>query len=312
MCAVGAALAVLPAAASAQWRLASPAAAAVWYSALDSMRLPGPGAFAFTRSDGPPTTRLGRALAGERFEILHFLPLYFPSASRAALLDAVDDAAASRAPRTPRAQFAVGALRQSISDAEDRQLLADLAAVARGITPTVATPDQVAAWQDAWNRRFARPLAPFLAAHRLDAGMLLVIPALGPEGRIFAGLPADRADNLVAVGAPLGPADADGPLFAAVRELCFPLVSRVADAAPTLARQAPSGGEAARRASIAAVRCGAELLDLVLPAEAHAYRAHWRAAARAAADADFDALFPADPLLSPRLRAALKPYAPPR
>ena len=101
----------------------------------------------------------------------------------------------------------------------------------------------------------------------MAAGLLWVLPALGPEGRLFAGVAADRTDNIVAVAA--DPASGYGPLYAAVR-------------------------------------CGAELLDRVAPAEAAPYRAHWlRAAGRASA---FDAAFPADAVLAPVVRTALERY----
>ncbi len=301
-----------PTLADAQWRVAAPAATSAWYAALDSVRLPGAGAFSFTRAAGPANTPLALALASGRFDVLHFVPLYYPSASRSALADALDDAAGSATPRAPRAQLVVGILRQSIADPQDRQRLTELAALVRHIAPPVVAAAQIDAWQDAWNRRFAAGLAPFLARERLDAGILLVVPSLGPEGRLFAGIPANRTDNLIAVATPLGPDDADGPLFAAVRELCFPLVSRVADGSPAFARGAGTSREAARRTSIAAVRCGADLLELLLPSEAPGYRAHWRAVAHASSDAAFDDLFPPDPLLSTRLRTALQSPAPPR
>ncbi len=290
---------------AAQWRFAAPAAATSWFAVLDSLRLTGQGALPLTRTTGAPSTPLGRTLTESKYDILHFVPLYYPSASQGALADAVEDAAGTAAPRADRAQFVVGALRRALPDPRDRRPLVELAAAVRRAQPAGVAPAQLAAWQEAWNRRFNVGLARFLAAERLDAGLVLVAPALGAEGRVFSGVPADRADNIIAIGTGAGPNDPDAPLFAAVRELCFPLVSRVADATPQFRRAARNAQDAARRSSIAAVRCGADLMDLLLPAEAASYRAHWRAVAVASASS-FDTLYPPDALLDKPIGAALR------
>ena len=299
-----------PTAATAQWRVAAPSAAVAWFAAVDSLRLPGRGAFPFTRTAGAPSTALGRRLAaGSRFDILHFVPLYYPSASQDALADAVVDAAERHAPRAPRARFVVGALEQAVPNAADRQALVEVAALARRLTPPSPTAAQLAGWQDAWTRRFAAPLAPFLAGERLDGGALWIIPSLGAEGRVFAGVPADRFDNIIAVGTPFRPGDDDGPLFAAVRELCFPLVSRVADGSAAFARGVRDAGDAARRTSVAAVRCGADLLERLAPQETPGYRAHWLLVASARPEVPFDVVFPQDPVLNAPLRSALPEFS---
>jgi len=289
--------------AQAQWRITAPPAATAWFTALDSLRLAGRGVLPLTRSQGAPRSTLGQALSSDRFAVLQFAPLYYPSATQAALADAAEDAAGTASPRAARAQFLVGALRQALPDPRDRKPLVELAAFVRAVTPAAIPQAQLARWQTAWDGRFALPLVPFLRAERLDGGVLMVIPALGAEGRLFAGVPDNRADNLIAVQAPLDPNDADGPLYAAVRELCFPLVSRTADATPEFRRDARSARDAARRASLAAVRCGADLLDQLAPREAEGYRAHWRAVAGAAGS--FDTLFPPDVVLTPRILEAL-------
>jgi hypothetical protein len=293
----------LAAPAAAQWRIAAPPAATAWFAALDSLRLAGRGALPLTRSQGAPRSPLGQTLAADRYAVLHFAPLYYPSATLPALADAVEDAAGTGAPRAPRAQFLVGAIRQALPDTRDRRALAELAALARVVSPPTVPAAQLAVWQTAWDGRFALPLLPFLRAERLDGGVLMIIPSLGAEGRLFAGVPGNRTDNLIAVQAPLDPNDADGPLYAAVRELCFPLVSRTADATPEFRSDARSSRDAARRASLAAVRCGADLLDRLAPREADGYRAHWRAVAGGAGS--FDTLFPPDAVLTPRVLEAL-------
>jgi hypothetical protein len=303
----GAIVAVLvPAVAAAQWRVASPPAAASWFQLLDSLGVAGTGALRFTAAGAERSTDLGRTLSrGGRYDILHFVPLYYPSAGTSALADALTQAAGTAPPTAPRAQFLVGALRQTLPSAADRAPLTLLADGLRRTTARRVSPDALDALQAHWNRALAPALAPFLRDQQMDAGLLWVLPALGPEGRLFAGVASDRTDNIVAVAA--GPAGGNGPLYAAVRELCFPLVSRTAEASAEFRRTAGSSADAARRTGIAAVRCGAELLDHVAPAEAGPYRTHWeRVATRALT---FDAAFPPDAALAPALRVALQRYA---
>lgn len=304
---VAAAAALLvPTVVAAQWRLASPPAAASWYALLDSLGVAGTGAFRFTATGAERATDFGRRLSqGGRNDILHFVPLYYPSAGTAALADALTQAAGTAPPTAARAQFLVGALRQALPSAAERAPLAELANALRRQSARRVSADTLGALQAHWNRALAPALTPFLRDQQLDAGLLWVLPALGPEGRLFAGVAADRTDNIVAVAA--APEGGHGPLYAAVRELCFPLVSRTAEATPAFRRTAGNSAEAARRAGIAAVRCGAELLDHVAPAEAGPYRTYWeRVTTRAQS---FDAAFPPDPILSPAIRASLERYA---
>lgn len=290
------------------WRFTASDAAAAWFQALDDAHLGGPGAFSFNRSQGTAESRLARSLAASsKYEILHFAPLYYPSATRQALVRATRDAAASSpAPSTPRAAFLVGALTSALPDPAQRAPFAELADAVERSHPPVVPVAALDGWQRAWDTRFAVALAPYLHAERLDGGVVMVAAALGPEGRLFAGRPGDRTDNLVAVGTFDGSPSADAPVFALVRELCFPLVSRAADQSPSLRT---SRTDAARRSSIAAVRCGAELLDRLLPAEAGAYRAHWTHVADPGGHTVFNTLFPPDPILAPRIHTALAQFA---
>ena len=286
------------------WRFSAPEAASAWFQALDDAHLRGPGRFAYYRTPGTADSRLARTLAASgQYEILHFVPLYYPTATRAALARALRSVATSQAaPSAPRAAFLEGALTGALRTSAERAPLAELAAAVEAGRPPVIPPAAVERWQRAWNERFAAALAPFLRAERLDGGVVMVAAALGPEGRLFAARPADRADNIVAVGTFDASPAADAPVFALVRELCFPLVSRAAEQSPALK---VARNEAARRTSEAAVRCGAELLDRFAPAEAAGYRGLWRQLAAADGATDFDTLFPPDPVLAPRIRAVL-------
>lgn len=291
------------------WRFTAPDAAAAWFHTLDNTHLAGPGALSFYRSPGTPDSRLARTLAASSgYEILHFAPLYYPSATRQALVSAISDAAApSPAPGAPRAAFLMGALASTLPAPAQRAPLAELADAVERSHPPVVPAAALDRWQRAWDTRFAAALAPFLHAERLDGGVVMVAAALGPEGRLFAGRPDDRTDNIVAVGTFDAAPSADAPVFAFVRELCFPLVSRAADQSPSLRA---SRAEASRRSSIAAVRCGAELLDRLLPAEAGAYRALWQHIAEPGGHAVFDTVFPPDPVLAPRIHTALAQLSP--
>lgn len=300
---------------AARWTVAAPDAALAWYAVLADHALPGDGAFAFTaRSAGGPAVPEARrrALAAMRGrDVLHFVPLYHPSGDRAALAAAVRAAARDAGPEAahaPRAALLVGALRRSIPAVDRARELGPLAdaLVQRRVAPVDAA--RLATLQRALDSLWLPALAPWLALERLDAGRLVVAPALGPEGRLFSGT-ADRADNLVAVGAFADDPDPEAPLHAFAREACFPPVSRV-----TTADRGFRVGDAAaaRRASLAAVRCGASLLDARLPSRAAAYRAFWlrRAGASAPAEeaalrASFDRAFPSDPDLEPAIRRAL-------
>jgi hypothetical protein len=314
------------------WVISAPDAALAWYAVLADLRLAGDGAFPFTRAtpDAPATTTAAPSstLSTVRgHEVLHFVPLYHPSADRvglAAALRAAADSASADAPSSaaaavsPRATLLLGALTQSLAPRDRRAHLPALAAALAARRVAAPAPEKLAALQRALDSLVAPALAPWLALERLDRGRLLVVPAIGPEGRLFAGT-QDRADNLVAVGSFDGDADPRAPLHAFVREICFPAVSRATSAARGFAVGDPA---ASRRASLAAVRCGAALLDARAPSQAEAYRAFWlRQSAGAGVDAGssagarpaagesmraaFDRAFPADAALSAALDRAI-------
>ena len=288
---------------AAPWRITAPDASAAWFTLLAELRLGGAGAFPFVSATG---TRhpLATTLAGRReFEVLHFVPLYYPSASRAALADALRAAAVTpaRAP-APRAELVVAVLVNALSVDARREVLPALATAYEAVQPVLPAPDRLARWQERLDVLYAPALEPWLRAERLDAGRLIVSEAIGAEGRIFAGT-TDRADNLIAVGTSSDDPDPDAPLLAFTRELCYPAVTRAAARAPGFNAADPAS---ARRTSLAAVRCGADLLDRLLPARADAYRAFWlRRTGQPAELTRFDAVFPADPALRADLTASL-------
>ncbi len=291
--------------AASAWSIGAPDASLAWFGLLAELRLPGAGAFAFVAPvAGSAVSPLARALASSRdFEVLHFVPLYYPSADRTALAAALRAAAATpvRAP-APRAALLVAALSNALPADVRREQLPRLASALEGVQVTAPDRARMAFWQARLDSLYVPALLPWLRAERLDAGRLVVSAAIGAEGRIFAGT-TDRADNVVAVGTTPDDPDPEAALLAFVRELCFPAVTR---AAATVREFNAADPGSARRASLAAVRCGADLMDRLLPARADAYRGYWlRRAESRKPIAQFDAVFPPDPALQLALSTTL-------
>jgi hypothetical protein len=142
--------------------------------------------------------------------------------------------------------------------------------------------------QAAWSATVEPALAPLLEPRRLDAGTILVSPALGPEGRLETGSAFRRLDNVVAVWAPPG-GGPDATVFGIVRELCFAVVPRAVRASG--AEEMPP-----ELASRAAVRCGALVLDAHEPGLVAGYEKMQIAAAVALQglepDVSFNEAFP--------------------
>ncbi|MBI3567077.1 MAG: hypothetical protein HY084_02585 [Gemmatimonadetes bacterium] len=272
-------LAATAAQARARWRVTSSPAADRWFTAMARLALPTPGALAYYEPAAAPPPWRARVARTPAFEVLHFVPLWYPSGTATDLTAAVRAAALDRAEPTPRAAFLVAALRRSIAPADRAALLRVAALVDSAEVPGVPAT-RLASLQAVWDSAYAPALAPYLASRRLDGGVLFVSPPLGAEGRIFEGVPADRHDNVLAVGVARGSAVDEAPLLAAVRETCAPLVTELA-ADHRVWRDDPA---AAGRAT---VRCGAALLDRALPARSAAYRVlwAWHAGARRYTDA---------------------------
>lgn len=309
------------------WTISAPDAALAWFAVLADWRVDGDGAFSYitpVTGERTPTERdealVRRLRSDQSRSVLHFAPLYYPSANRAGLAGALRAAAEGAAPPEPRATFLLSALGRTMPAAARRDYLSALASSLERATPVPPSAAQLAGWQRRLDSLYLPALTPYLVRERLDAGRLIVAPALGAEGRLFAATP-DRTDNLVAVGTFIGDPDPDAPLFAFVREICFPAVSRAASAA----RLDASSAGAPRRSSVAAVRCGAMVMQGCLPSRAAAYQAFWLRQAerngltpRRAASAtepsalrvEFDRVFPAEAALAVRVNCARSVSAP--
>ena len=243
---------------------------------------------------------LRRALERDSvLEIAHFLPLYFvggdPTVVLGALRNAVAPSTPHGTPGPPAASAAARAIAATIptrraqitflkvlhvADEEWRLVVRSQLAATAG-----ERRGRIRALQDNWNREFIGPLSsvenvvPF-------RGTIVVSNALGSEGRT-ARSPDGRL--IVAVGLNDRSADAEAPLFAAVRELSFPFVHgarRVA--ARPLDRIANE-----RVSDIAATRAGALLLDALAPTLGTRYRSVFRANSRTG-DGPFETLYPLD------------------
>lgn len=282
------------------WRFAAPQGARAWFAVMAGARVDGVGPLPYYRGRQAavvvPDSVRRRIATDASFEVLHFLPLYLPNGDARLVAGALRAAASGRElPVGNPAAFATAALRSVLPRDDQRATLAVLAGTVERAAASLPAAPSVSELQRRWDTAFAPRLAPYLSAQRLDGGIVLVAEALGPEGRIFAGRPDDGTDNIIAVTAAAARATtADATLFAVVRELCFPLVTR-------LASSDRSGGttreEQAARASLAAVRCGERLTARALPELAAEYRRQWLILAGRSPSADpsaFEEAFPVD------------------
>ncbi len=253
--------------------------------------------------------------ADSAYEMLHFVPPFFvgeePVAVLGALRSALSGAAGGRAaPHSLAARAA--AVAASLPTSRQRQALLPLLdaledewrSVVREDRGTWAPPaGALAELQRAWDDEIAPPLSAYLDALSPSSGLIVVVAAVGPEGRIVS-----RTDGrtVVVVGADLASGVRHAPLLAAVRELAYPLLDRAA-----WVSKAPHGdrlaAERARR--IAAVRGGAMLLETLAPALAPDYQRAFLAAAGDRRSRTFESEYPMDRASESALRAAAARYA---
>ncbi len=244
------------------------------------------------------------------YEIFHFLPLYFSSPDPDSMLAAVAAAANGKSTDQPGARVLTEVLTRKIQREITAQFVRalqtewDVFLRAHREGEESRRDRYFAAVERQWAEEFGPALDGFLRDRRLDRGVVLASPALGPEGRVFLGDPTDAGDNLVAVGLPADLQDPRRVLFAVVRELCFPIASR------QVAEHGVPGKDrvtAERWASRAAVRCGDMLLQARAPDLAPAYRETYVRAARLdPSRVTFENAFPVDAQLLRKLRRELR------
>ena len=264
---------------------------------------------------------LGRLRLDPAFEVLHFVPLYFPGVGTDQLIDALRQVASSDDPipvvRDPMVRFGATAVAGILTTPDQRRALGrylDLLDAERGsfyaeFARTLHGQFQAraAALQTRWNGEMAVALWPYLTRYSLERGRLTVSPTLGLDGRILEGDRSNPWDNQMVVGwNPDLVEGADGALFAdlvsrSARELCFPAVRRAMDSAGIDPATPSAGAEISGRA---ATRCGDLLLDQYLPAYGPAYR-RWATGAGASSPSADPAVFAAAFPLEPGLEQAL-------
>ena len=271
-----------------------------------------------TRLDSlAPTLRA--VFAGDSsFDALHFVPLYFvgtePGVALTALREALAGNRAGSAVPLPLAARAA-AVAHSIPGTRHRQALLTFVD-ALAVEWRTVVRDEPATWQPsartldelqrAWDSRFSMPLSSYLAAGERSRGTIVVVPALGREGRVVS-LRADVSVVMVSAD-PVAGVD-DAPLFAAVRELAFALLDEVP---PVRLTAGHSRLAAEREREVAAVRGGAMLLEAVAPSLAPSYRRVFMAGAAGQRNSSFEREYPLHPRAESALRAAAARYSPPQ
>jgi hypothetical protein len=279
----------------AKWIVAGDESADLWFHSLATLGITGPGSLPFydaryartiadekvRRGIAPSSLDRNRArlartiMTDSAFELLHFLPLYLRASSPGDLVRQVRRIARDNdAGRTPR--DIERAVRSALSSDSERAILLELADAIDDESRTFRTAyaatraradtahRRARALQARWDGFFAPRLADVFQAMGVSHGELLISPGLGAEGRVVN---IGNGGLTIAVstwdGSPL-----DAPLLAAIREMCFPLLRQLwkIDRTTHAARGAEESSEAA-------VRCGAQLVDSLVPAGATPYRA---------------------------------------
>ncbi|MDH5198560.1 MAG: hypothetical protein OEY20_15060, partial [Gemmatimonadota bacterium] len=242
---------------AARWVVRSLPQADLWYAGLAQLPFEGFSGlpmysteYAQTLRDAKRMARIQTRLDTERaalhaaiardsaFEVLHFVPIYFVGTDRAGMFAALRAVAAGEDPASlsdPHARFGATFLAAVLPTNEQRAVLGRLTAAmedewqrffGRWWTQSAAERSRQAdSVQTVWDAVLAEWVEPLLTRVRLDTGLIVLSPALGSEGRIYAGRPEDRADNVVAVRLPTGAAGAAVAAVSIVREFCHPWAS---------------------------------------------------------------------------------------
>ena len=116
-----------------------------------------------------------------------------------------------------------------------------------------------------WQVNVAPLLQDFLESRRLDGGTIVTSSAVGPEGRLSIGSPSVRDDNVVVVWSPSDASPRD-PAYYMIKEICHTVVTAA------LEDLVEENEESLPLRTIAAVRCGALLVDSRAPILSAGYR----------------------------------------
>ncbi len=249
----------------------------------------------------------------DTFQVLHFVPLYFSSASREEMLLALTAVAERRTMDStvigPSTESGARTMAATLREGNQRKVLGQFVEAleqewevffGQYWERTIAADSgHYTEIQQRWSEDVAPALAEFLTGRELGVGKLFVSPALGPEGRL--------SGNVVAVWSPLSWDDPDASVFAAVRELCFSIVSEAVQDAGTVspAEEQDVGGRAA-------VRCGSLLFEEYAPDLVARYQAIFLRALGAegeGAGGAFEEAYPVDETVLGGLRDRIEPGA---
>jgi hypothetical protein len=219
------------------------------------------------------------------FEVLHFVPLYFHGASRRealAALSAIPATSRGSPGPSPATRFGVSVVALLIPEDRERRVMGKFVDDLDEEWDAVVAPRRTAdhgAWarrihdvQSAWDAVWAPALDGFLEREGFAEGTVLVVPALGAEGRFLDRDPGGAPGPLVALGMPENDAAAPAVLSSLVRELCYPMVRRVF---ASFEARFSDRIEASRASDLTATRCGELLLEGRAPAQVPAYRARF-------------------------------------
>jgi hypothetical protein len=219
--------------------------------------------------------------ADPAFEVLHFLPLYFAQAGRTEVFSALYLLAGAEEgiPRVPSARttFGIAAVGSVLTEPGQRKALGEFVqALAEewdsffqawwleGAEERAAVES---ALRTSWQQGFKPVLEPLLKDLGMEGGTAAMAPAIGVEGRIFAGSPRIPGDNVLVIAAPSSPESATAAVYSMLREISFPLVRQAMEQV-----EGASGGGDERQAVQAAVRAGALILEAHRPDEVSNYQ----------------------------------------
>jgi hypothetical protein len=268
------------------WTFRSSPGADLWFHGLAVIGLDVPGTFPALDPEYASAVRQAKEAAGvyptaldqqaERlrdefrkdpaFQVFQFVPLYFADVPRDRMFSALRAVADGRLGDTElidrTARPGVGAVARALTSGGQRRALGrllDLLDVEwQGFYESywsehveAGLASRVAAAGELWSDQIEPAAERFFRARRIDRGIVLVSPAVGPEGRLDEGVPASRSDNVIAAPLPLE-GDVDATVFGALYQACYAIVAE--------ALRAP-GVIASDQAGVAtAVRCGERLL----------------------------------------------------
>jgi len=211
------------------------------------------------------------------FQVFHFLPLYFPEAEPEEFLRALR-AVAEKKTRDPDlvdrvTRPGVAVIARVIENGGQRGRLKDLVELLENEwevffadywqESTDAGRQIISNSRRQWMNDFEPAMEGFLRSQRMDGGTALVSPALGPDGRMYEGVPASRSDNVVAVRLPATASDDLTIPYSMLREMCYAAVDD--------AERAPGVRVSDNATSNGAVRCGSMVLESYLEDYRSAY-----------------------------------------